>query len=293
MVIVELSDGLGNQMFQYAAGRRLAHRRGSVLKLALTELVPRAPGIASRSYGLRHLNIQERFATSTDLARVVEIERGASRRWQAKVLRAVAPLHLMAEQHFHFDHSILAAPDNVYLRGYWQSERYFDDVADLIRSEFALRHALSPKSQQIAAHIEQTMAVGIHVRRGDYVSSPQRLRYHGTCEPEYYTRCMRAVAERVERPHCFVFSDDPGWVRDNLHLDHPVTIVAHNGPERDFEDLHLMSRCRHFIIANSTFSWWAAWLSASHGKFIVAPARWFADAPHDTCDLLPAAWQRM
>jgi hypothetical protein len=110
---------------------------------------------------------------------------------------------------------------------------------------------------------------------------------------DYYARCIARMAEHCREPHFFVFSDEPDWARENLPLDGPATFVDHNGPERDYEDLRLMSLCRHFIIANSSFSWWAAWLSRNPEKLVLAPGRWAAVDDMNRDGLVPASWHRM
>jgi hypothetical protein len=143
----------------------------------------------------------------------------------------------------------------------------------------------------MAVRIAGCNAVSLHVRRGDYVSNPDSSRVHGLCGADYHQAAVRRIAEVVPQPHLFVFSDDPQWAAGNLHLDHPATIVTGNDTRRDYEDLHLMSLCKHHIVANSSFSWWGAWLDTNPDKIVIAPERWFAHEQHDTRDLLPPTWQ--
>jgi hypothetical protein len=199
----------------------------------------------------------------------------------------------------HYDPAILKTPTDVYLQGYFQSERYFLEVQDVIRSEFTIRYEQDPQSQEIAVQIAETQSVSLHVRRGDYVSDATIRQIHHVCDLDYYQRCARLMAEQVTDPHFFVFTDDPDWVLENLCLDWPTTVVNHNGVERDYEDLRLMSACQHNIIANSSFSWWGAWLNAHPGKIVLAPQRWYNRPPNDdprnldTRDLLPDGWMRI
>ena len=132
--------------------------------------------------------------------------------------------------------------------------------------------------------------MSIHVRRGDYVSDAITQEIHGLSPLEYYAAAIQHIAHVAVQPHFFVFSDDPSWVRQNLHIDYPTTYVEHNTADRNYEDLRLMSLCRHHIIANSTFSWWGAWLGSNRAKMVIAPKRWFNTPDKDTRDLIPRSW---
>ena len=145
----------------------------------------------------------------------------------------------------------------------------------------------------MAAEIAACNAVSLHVRRGDYAADPVVTSMHGLCPLDYYDRAVEYVLGRVSDPAFFLFSDDPDWVREHLKLRGSVSVVDHNGPDSGSEDLRLMSLCRHHIIANSTFSWWGAWLDPRPDKLVIAPKRWFADESLDTSDLLPAGWVKL
>jgi hypothetical protein len=115
---------------------------------------------------------------------------------------------------------------------------------------------------------------------------------HGACDVDYYDRCVKRLTERVKDPHFFVFSDDPQWSRDNLKLEYPAVYVDHNDMEHGHEDLRLMSQCKHNIIANSTFSWWGAWLNNNRDKVVFAPKKWFVRANKNSDDIVPLNWLR-
>jgi hypothetical protein len=288
MVIVRLIGGLGNQIFQYALGRTLAARRESILKLDISSY--RSHPL--RSYSLHNFRIREIFATSSEIRRL----RGGG--WISKRLprrlQQLNPLRkrsYVLERSFSFDSAVLDLPDDVYLDGYWQSEKYFKGMEDVLRREFTVRHPLTGRNRDTAALIEACNAVSVHVRRGDYVSDPHLRNLYGFCGTDYYLGAARRIAETIPHPHFFIFSDEPEWAEGNLRLDHPVTVVSGNDPAHDYEDLRLMSLCRHHVIANSSFSWWGAWLCANQEKTVIAPARWFAGGQHDTRDLFPSSWQ--
>lgn len=289
MIITRLQGGLGNQMFQYAAGLRLALARGTCLKLDLS-LLDDPSAVTKRAFALGDFPIRAGLAGPEDLARVAARERSLPRRLARRLGRGAGA----TERHFHFDPAVLSLPDDSCLRGYWQSERYFADVADSVRRDFTL----GPPAGRNAALLEEISAcnaVSLHVRRGDYVTHPRVRAMHGTCTLDYYRRATAFVAERVKDPVFFLFSDDPEWTRAHLDLDDagPARVVDHNAPEQGHEDMRLMSRCAHHVIVNSSFSWWGAWLDPRPEKIVVAPDPWFRDAPHDTRDLLPEGWVRL
>lgn len=279
--------GLGNQLFQYALGRALADRRASTLKLDISGYG--AGG--GHAYALRHFNILESLATRDEIRRL----RGAwfpvrlpRRVHKANPFRKRS--HVL-EKAFAFDAGVLESPDDVYLDGYWQSEKYFKPVEAILRREFTVRHPLEAHNREMADRIAACNAVSLHVRRGDFVSNPKSLRVHGVCGLDYYHSAVRRVAEASAAPHFFVFSDDPDWTARNLRIELPITFVSGNAADRGYDDMRLMSLCKHHIIANSSFSWWGAWLGTNPGKVVVAPARWFATEEHDTKDLFPPTWQ--
>jgi len=288
MVIVRLIGGLGNQLFQYALGRALAASRSTTLKLDITDYET----YKVQAYALRDFNVAESFATRNEIRRL----RGGG--WMARQpsrrLHRLIPFRrdsYILEKGFSFDPEVLKSPDDIYLEGYWQSEKYFTSIEGLLRRELTLRHSLSGRNQEMAVRIAGCNAVSLHVRRGDYVSNPDSSRLHGLCGADYHQAAVRRIAEVVPQPHLFVFSDDPQWAAGNLHLEHPATMVTGNEIRRDYEDLRLMSLCKHHIVANSSFSWWGAWLDTNPDKIVIAPERWFAHAQHDTRDLFPPTWQ--
>lgn len=294
MIVTRLEGGLGNQMFQYAAGLRLACVRGTTLGLDLSLLEAPVQHCATpRSYELGPLRVSARRASPEQVEALVDKRRGAFARWLPDRLTPARRAAAAVERHYHFDPEVLELPDDVCLRGYWQSERYFADAAERVRSELSVRAPASGRNAELAAAIAACEAVSLHVRRGDYVSDATTNAVHGVCSLDYYRRAVAHVASRVTEPHFFLFSDDPEWTREHLRLDAPTTVVDHNDAGHGHEDLRLMSRCRHHVLANSSFSWWGAWLGTGPDRIVVAPRRWFRDETKDTSDLLPSAWVRL
>ena len=288
MIVVRLCGGLGNQLFQYAAGRRLAHARRAGLVLDLGWYAHTPSSDTPRTYELEHYPIQARPSTpgealwcSLHHGRLLRHLPWLPRRWRQ-----------YREKNFGFDPLALDLPNNVYMDGYWQSYRYFEDITDLIRTELTPVVPFGPQDEQLAAMIAEGDAVSVHVRRGDYVSHHVATGNHGVCSLDYYKAAVVRVLQQVSRPHFFVFSDDPVWTRQNLSLPGPTTFVEHNGSANAFQDLRLMSLCDHHITANSSFSWWGAWLNRRPDKMVVTPRQWFADQ-RDTGALIPFNWIRL
>ncbi len=288
MIIIKLIGGLGNQMFQYAAGRRLAEINGANLKLDIGAF----KNYALRKYELGVFNICEQFATKREIDLLTLERSGIINKAVDRLIKRQAKrkASYITENQPHFDPEILTLPDNVYLDGYWQSEKYFIDIEDTIRKEFTIKIVQDSKNKKTAEHIIDSESVSIHVRRGDYVSNEVTRQHHGTCPIEYYHAAIDIIAKKIKDPHFFVFSDEPEWSREKLVLDYSATYVAHNNEENSYEDLRLISLCNHHIIANSTFSWWGAWLSPYPEKIVIAPRKWFNREDRDIKDLFPQKW---
>jgi hypothetical protein len=288
--------GLGNQMFQYATARRLSHIHNTALKLDLNWFDRIAAIDVIRKYELNMFAIQEDFASSQEIANLIKTGKGRIGKLFKRVVHKTIPLtnkSYIREKHFQFDSSILKLPDNVCIEGYWQCDKYFKDIDYIIRKEFALKHEPNAPNRKISETIAREEAVSIHVRRGDYVANTITNKHHGTCPQDYYNAAIKIIDDRVRHPHFFIFSDDPDWVKKNLKLICPATFVDHNGLEKAYEDMRLMSLCKHHIIANSSFSWWGAWLNKNHDKIVIAPKKWFNDESINTNDLIPEEWIRL
>lgn len=290
MVISKVIGGLGNQMFQYAAGRALSLGRAQPFLLDVS-------GFAC--YGL-HQGFELQRVFNCPVATATESDVRSILGWQlmAGIRRVVARPSLavlrckgfVVEPHFHFWPEIKNVPQDCYLQGYWQSEKYFQEVASVIRSDFTFKASLMDRNAELAEQISQTNAVSLHVRRGDYAKNPKTKATHGLCSLDYYQAAIQHISEKVEQPIFFIFSDDMAWVRDNLKIDLPCQYVEHNHGAESYNDMHLMSLCNHHIIANSSFSWWGAWMNPDPEKIVVAPRKWFVDN-RNVADLFPLSWE--
>ncbi len=290
MVVVQLRGGMGNQLFQYALGRRLAIERNVPLKLDTSRL-DRDP---QRRFSLDCFSFDADIATSDD----IQCTKGGDG-IQGKLTRGLDRLkpcyrrHWVREQNLSFDSNVQNVPKSVYLQGYWQSERYFDVYAEVIRRDLQFREPPSSINSALAEEILQCDSVSVHIRRGDYVGNTKTNRMHGVCSEEYYRKAVDAIAAQFTSPHLYVFSDDIPWVREHLSTAHDMTYVDHNGLKNDYEDLRLMSLCRHHIIANSTFSWWGAWLNKNPSKIVIAPNKWYRSSEYESIDIVPDSWLRV
>ena len=291
MIIINLFGGLGNQMFMYAAGRALSLELGMPLRLDKSGF---------SNYGLREFELQRIFNCAADIASESDMRDILG--WQSsshirrlllrKEMRSFRRKELVVEPHFNYWPGIKRLSYDCYLVGYWQSEKYFSESASLIRTDLTFRQSLVGENEKVAQQINSVNAVSLHVRRGDYATNPQTTAKHGLCTLDYYFYSIQYVSKRVQQPIFFIFSDDIAWVRDNLNILHPCHYVNCNQGEESYNDMRLMSMCNHHIIANSTFSWWGAWLNPKLDKIVVAPKNWFADQT-DASDLLPQSWVKL
>lgn len=292
MIIVQIIGGLGNQMFQYAAARSLSFEHQTKLKLDTREFAYHG----FRKYSLNHFNIQEEFASKREIENLLGYYKcKAAKLMKFLRLDASAQIihfnNIVEEKNLFFDKDFLFNPDDTYLKGYWQSEKYFSDIKDIIRQEFSFKAAQAKTNAEISESIRNTESVSIHFRRADYVNNPITNEYHGLCDISYYKTAIELILEKVSNPCFFVFSDEPEWVKENFSINFPTTIVTHNGSLHAHEDLRLMTQCKHNIIANSSFSWWGAWLNQNPDKIVTAPAKWYqAKVEFNMDDVVPQEW---
>lgn len=282
MIAVRLMGGLGNQMFQYALGRNLALSHNKKLILDLSHLINQPSSEVPRQYELGLLKIKARMSNGP-----VEVDPPKPLFGKPKEFNVVV------EKGFPFKSEILEVPDNTLLEGYWQCEKYFKRHEKQIRKDFKLKMPISQAKKRIAKQIFQTDgSVSLHVRRGDYVTHKASSQFHGLPGIEYYKKAVSVITKDLNSPTFFVLSDDPQWCKDNLKLGFPTVIVDYI-PQTGHEDMMLMSYCDHHIIANSSFSWWGAWLDPKPNKIVVAPKTWFREKSADASDIVPTSWIRM
>jgi hypothetical protein len=289
MIITRIIGGLGNQMFQYATGRALSLEYEQSLRLDISGFT---------GYELHYgFELHRVFECLAEIATEADIRGILGWQFSTVIRRIVARPSLtvirrngfVVEPHFHYWPEIRNVPQACYLLGYWQSEKYFQKVASVIRADFTFKSPPANRNDQLAEKISQVNAVSLHVRRGDYIENPKNIALYGICTLDYYREAIRYISERVEQPYFFIFSDDIVWAKDHLKIDLPHQYVDFNNGTESYLDMQLMSLCKHYIIANSSFSWWGAWLNPVPEKIVVAPAKWFINE-NNIKDLYPEGW---
>lgn len=296
MVIIELLSGLGNQLFQYAAGKTLSLEKKTPLKLDKTWFELDIEKTTPRNYGLDPYMLQPDFASRKEIDYFLKPDITSITGKIRTKLDSMKPNHkklVYKEPYFHYDINFTKASSNIYLIGYWQSEKYFKSQEAQIRNDFRFRFPLTGKNEHWEQLINSTNAISLHVRRTDMINNPDIVKTHGSCGLDYYLEAANRISEGLEQPVFFIFSDDPEWCKANLHLSWPVHYIDNNQGDLAYIDMQLMSMCKHHVIANSSFSWWGAWLNTSNSKRVIAPKRWFADNTKDTSDLIPSDWMRI
>jgi len=294
MIIVKLMGGLGNQMFQYAIGRKLALKYNSILKLdcSFLEEKPNNPWYTLRNYELDVFSFEAEFATSDDIKKVYNQKPLFLDYLTSKIIGKPIPYYrhsIIKEQGFEYDKNIFRSHKNIMLDGYWQSEKYFKDIAQIICQDFIIKDIPDEYNKNILQIIQSTNSISIHFRRGDYVNHETTNKFHGICSIRYYKTAVEYIKQYVESPVFFVFSDDIDWVKSNFEIDYPIYFIDKN-QTKSYEDLRLMSACKHNIIANSSFSWWAAWLNNYIKKIVISPQNWFNESSLNIRDLIPEMW---
>ena len=277
---IKLSGGLGNQMFQFATGYALAKKNNVRLSL-----------------DLKYINKRQLF-NGFELENVFNIYSKISflnKQFNFKSLNFAEILNIFdksfynfKEPHFHYSQNISNLPKHSFLDGYWQSELYFKDYANEIREIYSFSPNLNKENNLIINDINNNNSISIHVRRGDFLLKQNNN--HDTNLKEYYLKAINDSSKFLKNPKFFIFTDDPIWVRENFILNHYNTIVDVNHGKKSFLDMYLMSLCKTNIIANSSFSWWGAWLNNKKDKIIYAPKNWFNDKSICTDDLFPKSW---
>ena len=283
MIVTILEGGLGNQLFQYALGRHLSLKNNGILVLDTSNyLIDK-----KRHYELSRYNIT---AEVGNIATSILTRLG--KRIIPKIEKKITiPITYVKERNKYFNKEILSIKNNIILDGYWHSEEYFKNIRNILLDDLSLLTEPDKENKQLLKRIINSNSVCLHVRRDDYVLNPLLQQFHGNLTPEYYNKAIATICDRTIDPHFFIFSDEPEWCKRNIITDRPHTFVDINGQDKAPEDLRLMSACNHFIIANSSFSWWAAWLSGYKGKIIIAPKRWYIK--RNEGDIVPKQWLRM
>jgi hypothetical protein len=310
MIVTRLDGGLGNQMFQYAYGFYLARRYDVPLRLDLGSYTAKP----------QHGYLLDRFRISAEPLRPPELERVPARYrpmsrekesgwekesgtfWLEPALRVLRTkgswplfpkrLRRHKEKPFGFHPRHLDPGDNRYLVGYWQSEKFFSGCRPALLDEFQLRHRPSDATRRLGDELRQGNSLALHLRRGDYVNHPETRRLYAQLDLDHYRGCIDHWCRSHRDPHVYIFSNDPGWCRQRFDLPQPTQVIDHNTADTAHEDLWLIGQAKACIIANSTFSWWAAWLNRRPDATVYAPSRWFQPGTLDDSHIVPSDWTR-
>ncbi|MSU54266.1 MAG: alpha-1,2-fucosyltransferase [Candidatus Staskawiczbacteria bacterium] len=292
MIIVRLSGGMGNQMFQYAIGRKLALQYGVELKLDTSFLLDRTPRLTKRNsifrdYDLDVFNISAQIARRSEIPPMFRMYFSGKTRLILDFIRRRFIFNPGKEKFSSFDGRIFSVGPQAYLEGYWQSPKYFADIEGIIKKDFTLKAPLSHKAQVLFEQIQSHNSVCINVRRGDFVNSS----FHRTFGQDYYQKGVNKIKESSPIDKIYIFSDDIEWCRNNLSFPFPCMIVGHEYAGSKFEEyLFLMSACKYFVIPNSSFAWWAAWFCDNKTKQVITPRQWSQDQSVNKNDIVPKEW---
>lgn len=290
MIVMRLKGGLGNQIFQYALGRRLSLDHNTELALETSSFKTDH----LRKYRLNTFQIQANIVSNT-LPFFPTTGRKRRLNTVLQFFRKLVgkPFEIYKETGFSFDPQVLKCSSNSFFDGFWQSEQYFSSVRSILLADLIPAKPLQGMLAHIANEISQSNSVSIHVRRGDYVSDPTTTAYHGVCSKEWYEQAAKHMKQRVPDLHFFVFSDDYDWAKSNLTFGAPTRFIEPSPDGLECNDLYAMSLCKHNVIANSSFSWWGAWLNQNPNKIVISPKQWFIAGPQNTDDLIPKNWIRL
>jgi hypothetical protein len=279
MIIVKIKGGLGNQLFQYATARNISISKQVPIKVDTSFF-------RNEKYkGIFHLTYYNTIIEEATTQEIDILTAQPSASIYARICRKYhlpgryyKKTHLIENNIGPFDGRIINCDGNAYIEGWYQNEKYFKGIRDILLEEFNLKNNIIPKTQELQEEISNCESVSIHFRRGDYLTN----KFFGEVSLDYYSRAVNYIMEKAEHPIYYIFSDDIDWVKNNLRIDGKVHYLTSSKAsdyhtENDFEDLILMKKCKHNIIANSSFSWWAAWLNTNPFKIVIAPKKWYND----------------
>lgn len=289
MIIVKLDGGLGNQMFQYAFGKNFSILYKIPLKLDISSL------FEYRKYEIDIFNLDDDIATKEDMLLFDRRNLSLIEKVIFKIKHGFSkPLFLLEKEDDELFSLPAKAPKNILIWGHWQKEQYFKNIEKVIRRDFSFPEITGEANQTFKRLIVRTNSVSVHIRRGDYLLE-QNNKVHGIMPLKYYLEAIQYIRERTDNPVFYIFSDDTEWVKENLTIEGEVYFITGNENNLSYVDMQLMSCCKHNIIANSSFSWWGAWLNNYSDKIVIAPSQWFSDPAKNSLhkNIVPKEWIKL
>ena len=289
MIAVKLMGGLGNQLFQYAAGKSLSLKHNTQLYIdtSFLEADPKN-AYTKRLYELDYFAIEAKKFPKEMIKKIEFLQGNSILNKIRKKTGIKSSITTYLEQGHQFNHQFNSLTDNTHLTGFWQSELYFKSISDTIRKEITIKSEFINGIEPYLELLKNCTSVSLHVRRGDYVNLKHANEFHGICSIHYYEKALLMMNEKHENLCVFVFSDDIEWCKENLQI--PNKNKHYVLTDAALKDLYLMQKCNHHIIANSSFSWWGAWLNANTNKTVIAPSKWFNSNDINTSDVIPDSW---
>ncbi|AMK78698.1 MULTISPECIES: alpha-1,2-fucosyltransferase [Methylomonas] len=291
MIIQNIIGGLGNQLFQYAFIYAQSRNRNTSFKLDISNFET----YHLRKYALDQYKIKNIIASDDEVTLLKYKNETKLDKLIRKILKKPKSMasSYYKEPGVQFDCNVFFIKGDIYFDGYWQSARYFENYRNELLKQFTLKLLTLDATKKYLEKISSTESVSLHIRRGDYVTNPRTNAIHGTCSISYYQNAVSHIKKNIKQPYIFIFSDDLMWAKDNLSINEQLTFIELNNKFSDCDEIFLMSHCKHNIIANSSFSWWGAWLNTNPNKIVIAPQHWFNDSSLKTDDLIPASWVQL
>lgn len=294
MIEVNITGRLGNQLFQYACARQLQEMYGGTIVLNIHELSKNMPDF---DLSLDDFILNENVVIEKDKP----LSKVSAERFDVKLFRRFIPniyFYLNAKRNAFIWKDARTYKElprlnskkenDIVLNGYWQCEKYFDDISDILRKEIKPKYLPKKDNKFLYEKISSTNSVCVTIRRGDFLNDKNKSMFY-VCNEKYFEKALRRIQELV--PDCifFAFSDDIEWVKENLSF--PGTVYYESGEDPVWEKLRLMSSCKHFILSNSSFSWWAQYLSEFQSKVVIAPSKWYNSGKNRKAAVYLEEWE--
>ncbi len=287
-LIIKLEGGLGNQMFQYAYAKAMEYKFGYdvMFEMSFFNITRRR----TRPYSLNLFNTKPKFLSNPfDIILTRFMFLLNKKHFNVKPMFGLTFRELSSVS---YQDDVANIKPNTFICGHYQTEKYFKTIEKVIKNDFKFKVEPDEENKQLIKDIKSKNSISIHIRRGDYLKKRNQQTFY-ECSAKYYKRALSYIAKRVENPVIYVFSDDIKWVEENLKIPYEHVYVNVNSGQKSYEDMRLMSLCKHNIIANSTFSWWGAWLNENPDKIVICPDKWLKLADVNQEDFKADGWISM